>query len=83
MATQANPRTPTVHLARLAALGLNQARIARILGMHESSASRKVNGSRPWHKREIDAILAAARQVEPSVGYDDLFSPASPEALAS
>lgn len=74
----------TLRVEWLLGVGLDRRTLCGLLGIAPSTLSLKVHGKRPWMQREIDTILGAARRIDPSVGYDDLFSPApSAEAIAS
>lgn len=63
---------------RLKSLGLSQSDIARHLGIQPSAVSMKVGGDRPWKRDEIDAVLALARQKDPTVTYESLFGTPEP-----
>ena len=67
---------------RLKHLGINQSDIADRLGISDGGVSLKVNGHRPWKRDEIDAVLALAREKDPSVTYELLFGAGESEASA-
>lgn len=70
---QTVPRQFTVRMERLEALGINRRRIRELIGLSAPTVSQRIHGHRPWRQREIDAILAAARERDGKVGYEDLF----------